>query len=139
MFKSEGTFYFCTKMYVKVRIHTNMYDMPRIDVQQSTTMYDNIRKYTNIYEIMFNFVRQCTTKNTSLRHKCSRTQKFYMENIFLTRGFSYEKLRITANKRGNLRKARTSCEFPIRHLSYLLNRKWDSTFKLVMYTVALVH
>ena len=29
-------------MYVKVRIHTKMYDMPQIDVQQSTTMYDNL-------------------------------------------------------------------------------------------------
>ena len=46
MFKSEGTFIFCMKMYVKVRIHTKMYDMPRIDVHQSTTKCDNLRTYT---------------------------------------------------------------------------------------------
>ena len=78
MFKSEGTFNFDTKMYVKVRIHTKMYDMPGIDVQPSTTMYDNLRKYMNIYEMMFNYIRQCTTKNPSLQYKCCRAQKFYM-------------------------------------------------------------
>ena len=76
MFKSEGTYDLCTKMNVEVRIHTKMYDIPRIVVQQSTTMYDNLRKYTNKYEMMFNYVRQCSTKNTSLRYKCCRTQNF---------------------------------------------------------------
>ena len=65
-------------MYVNVRMHTKTYDVPRIDVQQSTTMFDNLRKYTNINEMMFNYVRQCTTKNTSLRQKLWRKQKFYM-------------------------------------------------------------
>ena len=37
-----------------------MYDMPRIDVKQSTTTYDNVPKYTNIYEML------C---NVNVRHK----------------------------------------------------------------------
>ena len=82
-------------MYVRLRIYTKMYDMPRIDVQQSTTMYDNLRKYTYIYEMMFNYVRQCTTKNTS----------FTCKPFFFNHGFSYEKVRITANNRDKLRQA----------------------------------
>ena len=66
MFKSEGTFNSCMKMYVKVRVDTRMYHMPRLDFQQSTTMYNNLRQYTNIYKMMFNYARQCMSKNTSL-------------------------------------------------------------------------
>ena len=68
-------------------------------------MYDNLRKYTNIYEMMFNYVRQCMTKNTSLRHKCCSHKSFKCKTVFFNRGFSYEKLRITANNRDKLRKA----------------------------------
>ena len=120
-------------MYVKVRIQTEMYDMPRIDVQQSTTMYDNLRKYshTNIYEMMFNYVRQ---KHITTIYMMSHTKSFECKTFFKYRGFSYEKLRITANNRDKLRKAKTSYEFPIRILSYLKSHTWDSTLKLLSAT-----
>ena len=115
-------------MYVKVRIHTKMYDMPRIDVQQSITMYDNIRKYTNIYEMMFNYVRQCTTKTHHYDINVVAHKSFKCKTFFKNRGFSYEKLSITANNREKLKKKnKTSCEIPICTLSYLKSLKWDST------------
>ena len=60
----------------------------------------------------------------------SHTKILHVKPFFLTRGFSYEKLRITANNRDYLRRAKTSCELPIRTLPYLKSRKRDSTFKV---------
>ena len=129
MFKSEGIIIFCMKIYVKVRIHTKMYDMPRMDVYQSTiaTIYDNLRKYMNIYKNMFNYVRQSTTKNTSLRQRYLPHTK-----VLQNRGLSYEKLRITANNHDKLRKAKTTCEFPIRTLTYPKSRTWDRTLRSII-------
>ena len=110
MFKSGGTFNFCTKMYVKVRIHTKMYDMARINVQQSTTMYANLRNYTNIYEMMLKDIRQCTTKTHDYDKKIVARKSFTCFYDFLNRGFSYEKLRITANNRDKPRKCKKSCK-----------------------------
>ena len=81
-------------------------------------MYVNARPKTHDYD------------NNFVAHKCVTCK------TFLNRGFSHEQLRITANNRDNLRKAKTSCEFPIRTLSYLKSRKWDSTFSVKVERVA---
>ena len=65
-------------------------------------MYVNVRQKTHHYDI------------NVVTHK-----SFTCKTFFLNRGFSYEKLRITANNCDKLRKAKTSCKFPIRTLSTL--------------------
>ena len=75
------------------------------NVQQSTTMYDNLRKYTNIYEMMFIYVRQYTTKTHHYDINVVAQKSFTCKTFFFDHGFSYENLRITANKRDMLRKA----------------------------------
>ena len=61
-------------------------------------MYVKERQGTNTYENVRYATNRCST-------------------IHNNRGVSYEKLRMTANNRDKLRKAKTSCEFPIRTLN----------------------
>ena len=66
-------------MYVKVRIHTKMYDMPQINVQQSTTMHANLRNYTNIYEMVLKDIRQCTTKTLDYDKNLSHAKVLHVK------------------------------------------------------------
>ena len=129
MFKSECTIIFCIKMYVKVRIHTKMYELMFINPQQYTIIYENIRTYTKTISTMYVNVQR---KTNHYDKGSPHTKLLHVKLFFQNPGFSYEKLRITANNRNKLRKAKTTCEFPIRTLTYPKSRKWDRALRSII-------
>ena len=92
--------------------HESMFN----NAQQCPIIYENIQTYTKLSSTMYVNVRPKTHHYDKNIVAC---ECFTFKTFFLNRGFSDEKLRITANNRDKVRKAMTSCEFPIRNLSYL--------------------
>ena len=97
-------------------------------------MFKSKGTFIFMFFMMFNYVRQCTTKNTHHYITNFVAHKYFTcKTFFLNSSFSV-KPRITAKKGDNLRKDKTSCEFPISTLSHPKSRKWDSTLRMKWYS-----
>ena len=110
-------------------------------------MFDNPQQCAIIYENKRTYTIWCSTMYVNERQKSHHDKKFVAhksftcKTFFLNRGFSCEKPRITAKNRDNLRKDKTSCEFPNRTMSHPKSRKWDSTFriKIHQFTISITY